>query len=150
MKADNASKDGGSLRDSGIRRTGPVGEPQGGGESLPRLLSETIGSLGAPDPSAPWAAVLTPEDRVRLAAAVDRRGGQAAIGPELAADLVEAVLPRSLTAMVVDVRSRRRLAEQIARTLLEDPRSAERLQSLVAALRAAAPPAGVGPSRSTS
>jgi len=36
--------------------------------------------------------------------------------------------------MVADSRSRRRLAAQIARTLLDDPHSAARLQTLLAAL----------------
>jgi len=144
MKAGDSAKDGDRRRDSVVRRTGPLGEQSGNGVALPQLLAETVGSLGNPDASAPWAAVLTANDRTRLSAAVGRRSRPVSIDLDLVADMVESVLPESLAAMAADSRSRRRLAEQIARTLLEDPRSAARLQTLVAAVSSSADPSGAG------
>lgn len=144
MMADDAAKGGDRRRDAGIRRSGPLGETPGNGEALPQLLAETVGSLGGPDASSSWATVLTDEDRRRLSVAVGRRSRPLLLDLELAADMVESVLPESLAAMVADSRSRRRLAEQIARTLLEDPRSAARLQTLVSALSSAATSSDAG------
>lgn len=125
-----------------LRRTVSIdGGGDGAGQALPRLLAETVDSLGGRDDAAPWAAVLTKEDRQRLAAAVARRGA-AALDESLVADMVEAVLPEALAAMVEGPASRRRLAEQIARSLLDDPRSAARLQALVSALVESAAGAG--------
>jgi hypothetical protein len=149
MMQDNVAKGDDRPRDSGIRKSGPVGEPHGTGEGLPLLLAETIGPFGKTDASAPWAAVLNSEDQTRLIAAVRRRGKSVAIDVELAADLVEAVLPALLTEMVADSRSRRRLAAQIARTLLDDPHSAARLQTLLAALVSAADTAATRQTRNS-
>jgi len=149
MMHDNVAKGDDRPRNSGTRESGPVGEPHGTGEGLPLLLAETIRPFGKADASAPWAAVLNSEDQTRLIAAVCRRGKNVAIDAELAADLVEAVLPTLLTAMVADSRSRRRLATQIARTLLDDPHSAARLQTLLTALVNAADTTGTRQTRNS-
>lgn len=105
-----------------------------GWEPLLNDLGDAVDSLRSQDPSAPWAASLTTGDRDRLAAVLGRRGGQATLDRSLAADLVEAVLPDLLAALVEGPTARRRLAERIASTLLDDPLAVARLQALVTVL----------------
>ena len=139
MKADGSNRDHPNPERSD-RKTTPPGT---GGEPLPHLLADAIDSLGARDDAAPWTATLTPADRDRLVAALGRRGGRASLDHSLTADLVEAVLPEPLAALVEGPQARRRLAERIAGTLLDDPVAAARLQTLVAALASG----GAGPGR---
>lgn len=114
-------------------KAGPVGGPAE--DHLGRLLADAAGPADGGEAGSPWEAVLTPEDRDRLAAAVRRRRG--GLDVALAADMVAAVLPEAIASLVVGEASRRRLAERIAATLIEDPRSRVRLEALLAALRAA-------------
>lgn len=113
---------------------GPVGGQ--GEDHLGRLLADAAGPLDGDDAGSPWETALTTEDRDRLTAAVRRRGG--VLDVALAADMVAAVLPEAIASLVVGEASRRRLAERIAATLIEDPRSRVRLEALIAALRATA------------
>jgi hypothetical protein len=110
----------------------PVGGPAE--DHLGRLLADAAGPVDGGEAGSPWEAVLTPEDRDRLAAAIRRRGGN--LDVPLAADMVAAVLPEAIASLVVGEASRRRLAERIAATLIEDPRSRGRLEALLAAVRA--------------
>ena len=134
------SRAGGGQRDGGgLRKTAPI---DGGDGALPRILAAAVESLDPAD-GGMWADSLTADDRRRMAAAVARRGLQAPLDRELAADLVAAVLPRSLATLVVGEVSQRRFVERIAQSLLDDPRAVVRLQTLVAGLRAEArPPEG--------
>lgn len=113
------------------------------GEPLPGLLADAVDSLAVRDEAAPWSASLTAEDRARLTAALGGRAGQVSLDAALAADLVEAVLPQTLAALVEGKDARRRLVVRIAGTLLDDPVSTARLQTLVTALGNDA--AGAGP-----
>lgn len=130
------------------RKTQPLtGKPGGVRESaaLPRILAETVDAFASADDGAPWHAVLTDEDRDRLLAVVRARGGQATLDLPTAADLVAAVLPPALVAIADGPGSQRRLVERIAQSLLEDPQSARRLQTLLTALVAQAGSAGGPP-----
>ena len=124
------------------RKTQPIGgEPP----SIPGVLAETIGALAATDDGGPWHAVLSEEDRRRLLEVVRSRRGRPSLDLALASDLVSAVLPGPLAALADGPDSRRRLVERIAQSLLDDPRSTERLQGLLAALVALSGIAGGAP-----
>lgn len=113
------------------RKTQPIGgEPS----PLPGVLAETIGELAANDDGGPWHAVLSEQDQRRLLEVVRSRRGRPSLDLALASDLVSAVLPGPLAALADGPDSRRRLVERIAQSLLDDPRSTERLQALLAAL----------------
>jgi hypothetical protein len=131
MMAASGSNQGGHRAAGAGRKTAPL---DAGGEPLPHLLADAIDSLGAGDDGGPWSAALTAEDLDRLKAALGRRAGRVNLDAGLAADLVEAVLPEALASLVQGPGARRRLAERIAGTLLDDPVSAARLQTLVTAL----------------
>lgn len=113
-------------------------DPGAGGEgaALPRILSETVTSLATGDAAAPWYAELSAEDRGRLVHVVQSRGDRLPLDLTLASELVAAVLPRALAAIADGPEAQRRLIELIARSLLDDPQSAHRLEALVAAIRA--------------
>jgi hypothetical protein len=53
----------------------------------------------------------------------------------MARDLVAAVLPQALVAIADGLDAQRRLVEVIARSLLDDPQSARRLEGLVDAIQ---------------
>lgn len=130
------------------RKTQPLGGKPGGvrdSAALPRILAETVDAFASADDGAPWHAVLTDEDRERLLAVVRAHGGQTRLDLPTAADLVAAVLPQALAALVDGPTSQRRLVERIAQSLLDDPQSARRLQTLLAALVAQADGAGGPP-----
>lgn len=113
------------------RKTQPIGgEPS----PLPAMLAETSGALAANDEGGPWHAVLSEQDQRRLLEVVRSRRGRPSLDLALASDLVAAVLPGPLAALADGPDSRRRLVERIAQSLLDDPRSTERLQALLAAL----------------
>lgn len=105
---------------------------------LQRILSATAGGPGEADAGEPWHAALDEADRARLIAAVRQRGADATLDVTMAADLVAAVMPSALAAIAADDRSRRRLMERIAQSLLEDPTSARRIHLLFEAIRTAA------------
>lgn len=117
---------------------GPASPPDR--ETQARILSESIDGLeGRPEILA-WESALAADDRARLAAVISGRGGSPALDTELVTDLVAAVLPDSLAALVEGPQARRRLFRRVARALLDDPISARRLQSLVTALTREAEP----------
>lgn len=105
---------------------------------LQRILSATAAGPGDADAGEPWHAALDETDRARLIAAVRQRGANATLDVAMAADLVAAVMPSALAAIAADDRSRRRLMERIAQSLLEDPASARRIHLLFEAIRTAA------------
>lgn len=105
---------------------------------LQRILSATAAGPGEADAGEPWHAALDEADRARLIAAVRQRGAGATLDVAMAADLVAAVMPSGLAAIAADDRSRRRLMERIAQSLLEDPASARRIQLLFEAIKTAA------------
>lgn len=105
---------------------------------LQRILSATAGGPGEADAGEPWHAALDEADRARLIAAVRQRGVDATLDVAMAADLVAAVMPSGLAAIAADERSRRRLMERIAQSLLEDPASARRIHLLFEAIKTAA------------
>jgi|694.fasta_scaffold04047_7 hypothetical protein len=109
---------------------------------LQRILAATTGEAADGDAGTPWHAALDEMDRARLIAAVRQRGTDATLDVAMAADLVAAVMPSGLAAIAADERSRRRLMERIAESLLEDPASARRIQQLFEAIKAAARVAG--------
>lgn len=105
---------------------------------LQRILAATAGGADDADAGDPWHAALDEQDRARLIAAVRRRGVDATLDVAMAADLVAAVMPCGLAAIAADEKSRRRLMERIAQSLLEDPASSRRIHLLFEALRSAA------------
>jgi len=130
------------------RKTQPIGGKPGGvrdSAALPRILAETVDAFASADDRAPWHAVLTDEDRERLLAVVRARGGQATLDLLTAADLVADILPPALVALADGPGSQRRPVERIAQSLLEDPQSARRLQTLLTALVAQAGSTGGPP-----
>lgn len=124
-----------------------------GSRSTPRerrvadVLAATIESMDAPADRGIWEASLTPDDQQRLVGVALRHDRSAPLDVVLAADLVAAVMPKSLAAMAAGPDGGRRLVERIARSLLDDPVSRGRLESLWAAVRAEAA-AGPGASES--
>jgi hypothetical protein len=104
--------------------------------ALPRVLSETVNALSTEDVGAPWHAVLSADDRQRLIDVVRARGSHVRLDLALAIDLVGAVIPQALVAIAEGPESQRRLMEVIARSLLEDPQSARRLEALIVAIHA--------------
>jgi hypothetical protein len=103
--------------------------------ALPRILSETVNSLSVGDSGAPWHALLSADDRRRLIHVVRRRGSRPPLDLDMARDLVAAVLPQALVAIADGLDAQRRLVEVIARSLLDDPQSARRLEGLVDAIQ---------------
>jgi len=108
----------------------------GEGSALPRILSETVIDLASGDAGAPWHAVLSADDRRRLIDVVRARGPRTHLDLALASELVAAVLPRALVAIAEGREAQRRLVEVIARSLLDDPQSARRIEALVVAIQA--------------
>ena len=138
----------GGARGPDPRKTQSIGGRAGGAAdsaALPRILAETVDAFASADDGTPWHAVLTEEDRGRLLAVVRVRGVPAALDLATAADLVAAVLPRALAALADGPAAQRRLVERIAQSLLDDPQSALRLQSLFEALVAQARSPGGAP-----
>lgn len=115
----------------------PAGEGGAGGDAaaLPRILSETVTSLAAGDAGAPWHVVLSADDRRRLIDVVRARGSRPVLDLALTSDLVAAVLPQALVAIAEGREAQRRLVDLIARSLLDDPQSARRLEALVVAIQ---------------
>lgn len=133
----------GGSRDDFSRPSRVAPEARGEPAALPRILSETVNTLAAGDTAAPWHAELSEDDRQRLIEVVRARGSRPNLDLPLAADLVAAVLPRALVTIAEGVDAQRRLVGVIARSLLDDPQSARRLEALIAAIQAErSPPAG--------
>jgi hypothetical protein len=112
-------------------------QPSAADDGASASFAGAFDSLGGTGDAGPLSLSLTAEDRVRLVAVARRPDRSGPLDLDLAADLVEAVLPEALAAMAAGPVGRRRLVERIARSLLDDPESRRRLESLLAAVRAA-------------
>lgn len=139
MTADSPGSTGDSPRERALGDGGPPTPP--GKRRLADVIADTTRAIEGPGDRGSWGGVLTPDDRQRLLAVASRHDHRAPLDVALAAELVAAVLPDPLAAIADGVDGRRRLAERIARSLLDDPVSRGRLESLLAAIRAEAGPA---------
>lgn len=105
-------------------------------ESQSAGMEISIDSLGEIEKASAWALQLTPDELQRMQDVLARRSGTAGLEHAVVAELVAVVLPHSLTSLVEGPRGRERLANRVARTLLDDPVSAARLQKMIPALNA--------------